>query len=74
MALTGPFGFSANLPKMRNICICSAFVANLNRILAIDVKHNCGSSPEPLGFLGRALAKKVNVLGKIEANPSLTLR
>ncbi|MDQ0133276.1 hypothetical protein J2T08_001177 [Neorhizobium galegae] len=74
MALTGSFGFSANLPKMRNIRIFSAFVANLDRILAIDVKHNCGSPPETPGFVGRRFATKVNVKGKIKANPPLTSR
>jgi hypothetical protein len=74
MALTGSFGFSANLLKMRNIRICSVFVANLNRILAIDVKHNCGGAPETPGFVRRRFATKVNTSGKIEANPPLTSR
>ncbi|CAN7221765.1 hypothetical protein [Neorhizobium tomejilense] len=74
MALTGSFGFSANLLKMRNIGICSVFAANLNRILAIDVKHNCGGPPETPGFVGGWFATKVNALRKIEANPPLTSR
>jgi len=74
MALTGPFGFSANLLKMPDIRICSAFAASFARILAIHVKHNCGGPPETLGFLAPPPATEVNGLGKIKVNPALTLR